>query len=108
MSKLNAFLVSAAPEKRVVKMPDGSEHELHFRQVSAAEFRRYQLDYGSEDESKQSMAVQNLIAASLCNPDGTAALTADEAAGLTMAGVSALLPHVLLANGIGAESPGKN
>lgn len=83
MSLSDAFFVSPTLHERKVALPDGSEHVLHFRELPASEFRRFSLYDQSEDEELKVAAQAKLIAASLCEPDGKPAITAEKAAALT-------------------------
>jgi len=106
---IQAFLVSPEVTAHPVTLPDGSVETFHFRKVSGADFRRYQIAYTSDDETKQAYAMQGLIRASLCEPDGKPALTEAEAGRLTMEGINSLFPVVLEINGRGkANDAGKS
>lgn len=98
------FLVSAKPVARTVKFHDGTEEVLHFRQPSAAEFRRWKENEMSDDPEVRHTAAQLLIAASLCEEDGALVLSKEEAAGLTFTGVNDLFPHVLAVSGINTDA----
>ena len=106
---IQAFLVSPEVTAHPVTLPDGSVEEFHFRKVSGADFRRYQIAYASPDENAQALAIQNLIAACLCDADGKPVLTKEQAGGLTMEGINSLFPVVLEINGRGkANDAGKS
>ena len=101
---LNAALfISDAVQARMVKLPDGSEHELHFKQLPAAEFRRFFLATQSKDEDAQSGAMAKLISMSICTPEGKPALTLKEALRLTPAAEKAISEAVLSVNGLGEQ-----
>ncbi|MFC0677527.1 hypothetical protein ACFFGH_06640 [Lysobacter korlensis] len=104
MSKYGFLLVKPEIHAREVKMPDGSTHTLHFKQISAADFRGYQLDEQSDDASVRTAAMQKLVAASLCEDDGKPALTATEYAQLTIEGLNALFPVVLEVGGFNRKA----
>lgn len=102
-----SLFVADAPQARIVKLPDGSEHPLHFKQLPAAEFKRFLLALRSEDETRQAEAMARLIAASLCEPDGKPALSVKQALALTAQAEKAIGDVVLEINGIGGAAPGK-
>lgn len=101
--QLMGLLVSPEPQARMVMLGDGSTHELHFKQLPAAHFRRYFTVLQSGDEARQSHAVAGLIADSLCNPDGTPALTVEEAALLTAPAERAITDALMDVNGLGKK-----
>lgn len=111
MSKLDESLfVSDAVHEREVELPDGSKHVMHFKEVSAVEFRKFQMAEHSDNEDARAGSIAKLIAASLCEPDGKAAMTLKKALTLKPRAANALLNAVLEVNGIGntgkASTPG--
>jgi hypothetical protein len=103
-----SLFVSDEIQAREVELPDGSKHTLHFRQVPAAEFRKFHKAERSEDEDVQAGSMAKLIAASLCEEDGKTALSYARAAKLNAAATNAIFLAVLDVNGMGSkESPGK-
>lgn len=87
--------------QREIELPDGSKHSFNFRELSALEFRRFHIAENSGDEDKRAGAVARLIAASLVNPDGSAAITEKQAAKLKTAPASALFMAILEINAAG-------
>jgi hypothetical protein len=85
---------------RLVKFSDGTEAELHFRQLPASEFNDWREAERSEDPERRRYALQMLIGASLCDDAGNLALSTKEARLLSMQGVNALAPHVFEVCGI--------
>lgn len=102
----DAFFVSGDLIAREVELPDGSKHEIHFRELPVVEFRRFQLAEQSENEDKRAGSMAALIAASVCDPDGNPAMTAERAARLKPAAADAFVKAILDVNGLG--SAGKN
>lgn len=94
------ILAGEAPVERNVTFHDGTESVLHFKQPTAADFRRWQLAEQSDDNDAKVYAQQRLVAASLCDENGKLALTQAEALRLTLHGLKALFPHVLVVAGI--------
>lgn len=101
-----ALFISDDIQARDVKLPDGSVHALHFRQLPAAEFRRFFTALQSDDEAVMSNAMAKLITASLCTPDGKPALQLKDALRLKPLAEKAIGDAVLDVNGLGSK-PGK-
>jgi hypothetical protein len=106
------FFVSEAVHERTVRMPDGAEHTLYFREVSAVEFRKFAFAEQSGDEQVQAGSAAKLVAASLCEPDGKPAITYAQALKLKPAAMKELLAATLAVNGLDdagkASPPGEN
>ncbi|TMS58531.1 hypothetical protein MW7_007350 [Imbroritus primus] len=100
------FFASDELYERTVMLPNGTEHVLHFKQVPAVEFRKFQLSEQSGDEKKQTESMARLIAASLCEPDGKPALTVEKALRLNTAATTALFAKVLEVNGFNQQGNG--
>jgi len=82
MSKYSTFFVSTEIHKRTVTLADGSEHELYFRELPVSVYRKFQIAEASEDEDVRAGSMARMIVASLCEPDGTPAMTYEEALNL--------------------------
>lgn len=100
------FFVADTLHKRTIKLADGSEFELSFRETTAVDFRRFLMSEKSEDEEKQSFSVAKLISQSLCDDDGKPAMTFEQAKKLKPFVANELLSVILEINGIGSK-PGK-
>lgn len=100
MSLDKAFFVNSEVQERKVLLGD-QEHDLWFKEVPAIEFRRFSLAEQSEDENVRITSIAKLIVASLCNPDGSPALTFDQALKLNAGAVNAIFEQVLFVNGQG-------
>lgn len=98
-----SLFVSDALHERAVKLADGSEHLLHFREVSSAAMRKYQLAEHSQDEAIRVSSMAVLIASSVVNPDGTPAMDVDRAQMLKPQVTNALMREILDLNSIGAK-----
>lgn len=107
MSLNKDFFVSDTLHERTVKLPDGSEHPLHFAEIPATEFRRFQMAEFSEDEDIRAGSMAKLIVASLREPDGKPAIKYEQAILLKPAAAKALTAAVLDVNGYGKDAPGK-
>lgn len=97
-----AFFTKAELQVREVELPDGSKHQIHFRELPALDFRRFQLAEQSNDDEKRAAAMTALIAASVCEPDGKQAMTAKQAAKLAPRAADALIRAILDVNGLTA------
>lgn len=82
------------------KMPDGSEHDTHWKKCSHVDFERWRTAEQSGDAGKIERAKQKFIAACLVGPDGSKALDEKESIKLTAEGVATLFPLALEASGI--------
>lgn len=99
-----SLFVSEQLHERPVTLADGSVHQLKFREVTSAEMRRYQIAESSDDENVRVGSMAVLIAASVMNPDGTPAMTADKARTLKPHVTNALMREILDLNSIGAKA----
>lgn len=94
-----SFFVSSAAQKRAVELPDGQTHELFFKEIPAVEFRRFSLAEQSEDENVRVGSIAKLICVSLCNEDGSPAITFEQAMMLKAGAMNAIFAQVLIVNG---------
>lgn len=77
-----SFFVTDTIHEKKVKLGDGSEHTLHFKELPAVVFNKYLNGLRSDDEDVRAAAAIPVIVASLVNADGSQALTVEEAARL--------------------------
>lgn len=98
MGKYAGFFVSDEIRERKVELADGTEHVLFFKELPAVEFRKFGLAERSEDDEVRSEAIVRLIAASLCESDGTPAMTIEQARKLKSHVASSLFEAVLDVN----------
>ena len=103
----DSLFVSPALHERTVTLSDGSKHVLHFKELPAVAFRAFHLAEQSKDEEVQAGSMAKLIAASLCNPDGSPALTYEKALTLKPGAANAMVAEILSINGLKAAA-GKN
>lgn len=104
MSGLNdALFVSESVHAREVELTDGSKHTLHFKELPAAEFRKFHRAEQSDDDEVHAGSMAKLIAASLCEPDGKPAITYKKALTLKPAAMNAIFGAVLAVNGLGSK-----
>ena len=100
----DALFVSDRVHQRDVKLPDGSVHTLHFRELPAVEFRKFQLADQSDDDDKRAGGMAKLVAASLCEEDGKPALDYKRARMLSPTAMNAILEALLDVNGFGGDA----
>jgi len=103
MNDFDTFFVSPEVHERTVELADGTKHILHFREVPATVFRKFQMDESSDDEDVRANSIARLIAASLCNADGSPAMSVEKAAMLKPNPSNAIFSAVLSVNGVGAK-----
>lgn len=106
MTLNKGFFVSTQIHSRKVKLPDGSEHELHFKELPAVEFRRFQIAEQSDNEEIRIGAMMKMIAFSLCDANGKPVLSHKKAMELNSAASNALASAVLDVNGMGKRASG--
>lgn len=103
----DAFFASGALVTRAVRLQDGTEHMVHFRELTFAQVRAYQLAEKSEDAQVRAGAIPQMIAASVCNPDGTPGVPYEKAQQLKPQAASALLDAILELNGMAGAAAKK-
>ena len=94
-----SFFVSTTVQKRTVELPDGEKHDLFFKEIPAVEFRRFSIAEQSEDENVRIGSIAKLMCASLCNEDGSAGITFEQAMTLKASAMNAIFEQVLIVNG---------
>lgn len=97
-----SLFISDALHEREIELADGSKHVLHFRELSAGKFRVFFEAERSKDEAVRESSIARLIADSVCNPDGTQAMTVERATQLKPVVSSALFKQILDVNGFSA------
>ena len=105
MLNKNLFVSEEIFERKVTL--NKQEITLWFKEVPAMEFRKYFLIEQGDDIEKQAENMSRLIGASLCNEDGTRALTAEQAKKLSPNAVVTLFKVVLEINQQGLDEEGK-
>lgn len=103
----DSLFLSEVVNKRTITLPDGTEHDLYFKEASSAVFRAYWRANGAEDLDEQEIAAARLIAASLINPDGTPAITVERAAKLKPTVSGQIIGKILEVNGFVKPAPTK-
>lgn len=98
-----SFFVSTEIQARTVELSDGKKHELFFKEIPAVEFRRFSLAEQSEDEDVRIGSIAKLICVSLCNQDGSPAISLEQAITLKADAMNAIFSQVLAINGQGSK-----
>lgn len=101
MSDYDDLCASQEVHEVPVKLADGKERKLNFRELPATTYRKFQFMERSEDADERANSVAYLISESLCEKDGTQALSFEKACTLKPAPMNALFMAVLTANGMG-------
>ena len=92
------FVSETDVHKREVRLPSGSVHTLWFRDLTQKDFRDFRKGNASKDEDEREAASARLVARSLCEPDGSDALTLEQALKLKPAALLAIQNAVLQVN----------
>jgi len=101
-----------AVQERAVLFPNGEKHTVWFRQAPAGVYRRVMFGMGGLSEDDKEKHIAELIAASLCEPDGNLKVTPAEALNILPEFALILLTHIKIVNkGVAdpekkAEDPG--
>lgn len=101
MALSTQFFASTEIQKREVELPDGSKHTLHFKELPAVEFRKFQMAESSEDEEVRATSIAKLIASSLVEEDGKPAISLKDASRLNSAAANSIMAAILEINGFG-------
>lgn len=88
------LFVTPAIEERAVALPAG-ERKLHFRKISSFDWERFVECLRSRDPDQRAVATHVLIAASLCEPDGSQAITIEKAKDLVPDAAAAIYLQAL-------------
>lgn len=81
-----------------VEVSPGKKVKLHFRELPAVEFIRFHGVATGGDEDARAGASARLVAAGLCNPDGTPAMSLDRALKLKSGPLKAIFAALLEVN----------
>lgn len=104
MALPKSFFAATDIQQREIELPDGQKHTLHFKELPAIEFRKFQMAESSTDDDVRSTSIAKLIAASVCESDGKPALTMKEALQLKGQPSNAIMAAILDVNGFKAKN----
>lgn len=105
MSLDSAFFVSEKLHEKKITAPDGSEHLMHFRELTGAEWVRFRDEQKSEDPKTRDMAIPRILVAAVRNPDGSQGLSDAKAASLKPWAMQALFGAVVEVNTFSSKKP---
>lgn len=91
-----SLFVSDALHEREVQIGKSKKVKLHFRELPAVEFIRSNLS--QSDADAHAGAVAKLIAACVCNPDGSQAMSYEKALTLKQGALNAIFAVVMEIN----------
>jgi hypothetical protein len=106
MKLSKSLFVSDEVHEKEVTLPNGEVHKLHFKELSAVEFRKFQMAEFSEDDEVKATSMAKLISSSLVDPDGKPALNMAQALKLNSAATNAMIAVILGVNGFGEQKKG--
>lgn len=95
----DSLFVSAELHEREVQVGKGKKVKLHFRELPAVDFIRFHSTQSEADADARAGAAAKLIAACVCNADGTPAMSYDKALTLKTGALNAIFAVVLEING---------
>jgi len=98
MALPDTFFVTPTIHARPVKLGD-AEHVVHFRELPALDFKIWREQENSDDAGVRLLAMTNLLVAGVCDPDGSRALTIEQAKLLKPDPMTALVAALLEVNG---------
>lgn len=87
--------VSDELHERPVQFPDGNSYKVYFREPAGPEILGYHLMTQSDNEDDRKVAVAKLLAGSVMEPDGTPAMTMEQAKRLRPVMSNAFLREVM-------------
>ena len=73
-----SLFASSEVEAHEIELGDGSKHKLYFKEATAGAYARYVTALTSDDDGIKSGAAAHLVAACLCEPDGSPAITSEQ------------------------------
>lgn len=94
----DSLFVSSELHEREVQVGKGKTVKLHFRELPAVDFIRFHSAL-SGDEDVKAGAAAKLIAACVCNADGTPAMSNEKALTLKSGALNAIFAVVMDING---------
>lgn len=97
------FFIDEKIEERPIEMGDGTSETLWFKHLPNTAFERYALWCNSSDEDVVSKAGPRLLVLGVCQPDGTPALTQEQAERIKRQIMLRILAALMEVNGYGKE-----
>lgn len=103
----SSFFVSGGVQPREIKLSDGKPHKLYFKEYSGAAFTQYAIAVRSEKLEERALGMPILIAASLCEADGSPAISLERACELKAEVMQAIFAKVMEVNGVKKDGEGE-
>lgn len=94
-----SFFASEQLHLRDVELSDGSTYQIHFKELTGLDVRRWQDQQNSENDNVRREAIVNLLVLGVANEDGTPAFTLEQARTLKPNPMGALFAALLDVNG---------
>jgi hypothetical protein len=85
-----SLFVSDEVYEKKVKLSDGEEHSLFFKELSSSQYRKFYYFETSEDEDKRAQSQAYLISCSMCDERGKPVITIDQACKLKVDALQAI------------------
>lgn len=99
----NSLFVSTDVHKRIVNL-NGKDVELYFKELTSVQLRYHGLVEESDDLLKRAENMAKLVSLSLCNEDGSPAITFEKAKTLKPKPLLALVMEVFAVSGQGDDA----
>lgn len=103
MSLAAGLFRSKEPIAHKVRLPNGEEFDLWFRQLPRPRFLGYYAAIEKAPPEKVEEETAKLIAECLCEPDGSEALTIEQALDLNVGAAGAIATAILVVNKMAKE-----
>lgn len=100
----NSLFVSDSVIKKEVELPDGTKHELYFKELSHVDFRKYLMAEQSDNDNVKAESTARLIAMSMCDETGKTAIDFKQALKLNIVATTAIANAIMSVNGFGVET----
>lgn len=100
MSLSDKLFVSTTVVSRPVTLADGTVETLYFKEIGHEDFNRFLQQRASEDEGVRAGCTAKLIVASLCEEDGTQAISYAKACQLKPLVANEIIKAILEVNGV--------
>lgn len=99
----SALFITGTVHEKIVTLGDNKKHTLYFREVSNIVLRKFALLERSNDDESRARSMAFLVAESLCEKDGSTAITVEQAARLKPNIITQCFSHALDVNSFGGE-----
>jgi hypothetical protein len=103
MGLSDKLFISDTVEERQIELDDGTVEVVHFKQLPNTVFERYAAWCNSADENLVASAAPRMLVHGVCDPDGTPALTQEQAERIKRPVMLKLLAALMDVNGYGKK-----